>query len=62
MPKRFAYKIKQEKEEKKFKKYTDMLETTSPKDLNTAISKIEDKGYRDELIVYLQKNYNLSLL
>ena len=55
--------VKNNQDYRKFKKYTDMLESShfKPKDLNIAIKKIEDQNYKNELLNYLKINYKLDL-
>ena len=47
--------FKTNQEYRKFKKYIDMLESSDfkSKDLNSAIRKIEDLEYKNELLKYL---------
>lgn len=55
--------VKNNQDFRKFKKYTDMLESSNfnPNDLNIAIKKIDDQNYKNDLFNYLKTNYKLDL-
>ena len=54
-------KDKDKADDEKYKKYTDLMGSSSRAELNAALSKIEDAEYKKGLLSYLQARYKLDL-